>query len=95
MPKLNCNLLSVHKVNKDLKCVTHFTGDSCVFQGRVSGNMIGSAEVKAGLYLLKDSEISNRLMKKFNKSSNKEQIMLLHYQLGISCTFQNSFHHYS
>lgn len=53
VPKLDCNLLSVSKLNSDLNCTTKFFAKSCVFQDLVSGKTIGSAELCAGLYIFK------------------------------------------
>ena len=31
VPNLDCNLISVHKLNRDLNCETKFVANSCVF----------------------------------------------------------------
>ena len=33
VPNLDCNLISVNKLNKDLNCETKFVANSCVFSG--------------------------------------------------------------
>ena len=60
MPNLDCNLISVHKLNRDLNCETKFVANSYVFQDLESGKIIDNAEFSAGLYLLKvkDSPIN-------------------------------------
>ncbi|KAL5812326.1 hypothetical protein ACOSQ3_027276 [Xanthoceras sorbifolium] len=52
VPKLNCNLLSVSKLIKDLNCAVDFRSNACVFQDLHSGKMIGSAKGCTGLYFL-------------------------------------------
>ena len=32
VPNLDCNLISMHKLNRDLNCETKFVANSCVFQ---------------------------------------------------------------
>ena len=53
VPNLDCNLLSVSKLNRDLDCETKFLAESCVFQDLKSGKIIGNAEFCPGLYLLR------------------------------------------
>ncbi|RVW31981.1 Retrovirus-related Pol polyprotein from transposon RE2 [Vitis vinifera] len=48
VPNLDCNLLSISKLARDLQCVTKFYPNSCVFQDLKSGKMIGSAELCSG-----------------------------------------------
>ncbi|KAG2689059.1 hypothetical protein I3760_09G123000, partial [Carya illinoinensis] len=52
VPKLNCNLLSISKLTRDLNCVTKFGSNLCEFQVLDSGKTIGSAKMCSGLYLL-------------------------------------------
>ena len=49
VPKLDCNLLSISKLTRDLNCVVKFFPNFCVFQDLVSGKRIGSARMYAGL----------------------------------------------
>ena len=53
VPKLDCNLLSISKLTRDLNCMTKFCSNRCEFQEVDSGKVIGSAEMHGGLYLLK------------------------------------------
>ncbi|RVW67973.1 hypothetical protein CK203_061867 [Vitis vinifera] len=48
VPNLDCNLLSISKLTKDLKCVTKFFPNHCEFQVMDSGMMIGNAKVHEG-----------------------------------------------
>ena len=50
---LDCNLLLVSKLNRDLNCGTKFLAKSCVFKDLKSGKTIGNIELCPGLYLLK------------------------------------------
>ena len=68
VPNLDCKLLSISKITKDLKCVAKFFPNACVFQVLDSERIIGSTKLCAGLYLFK-VEVSE------NKSS---KVPLLH-----------------
>ncbi|RVW45480.1 Retrovirus-related Pol polyprotein from transposon TNT 1-94 [Vitis vinifera] len=61
VPNLDCNLLSISKLARDLQCVTKFYPNLCVFQDLKSGKMIGSAELCSGLYLLSCGQFSNQV----------------------------------
>ena len=89
VPKLTCNLLSVRKLTKDLKCQANFCSTRCDFQDLESGKTIGSAEECIGLYLLKSPSNQERrvqtarstLFSVFpNFSSNNDAIMLHHFR---------------
>ena len=98
VPNLDCNLLSISKLARDLQCVTKFYPNSCVFQDLKSGKMIGSAELCSGLYLLSCGQFSNQvsqascvqsqsMSESFNSVSNSKvnkdsEIIMLHYRLG-------------
>ena len=53
VPDLDCSLLSVSKLNKDLNCETKFLANSCVFQDLELERMISNVELCASLYILK------------------------------------------
>jgi len=53
VPKLDCNLLSISKITKDLHRVTKFHPHLCEFQALDSRKTIGNAEECVGLYLLR------------------------------------------
>ncbi|RVX06279.1 Retrovirus-related Pol polyprotein from transposon RE2 [Vitis vinifera] len=83
VPNLDCNLLSISKLARDLQCVTKFYPNSCVFQDLKSGKMIGSAELCSGLYLLSCGQFSNQvsqascvqsqsMLESFNSVSNSK-----------------------
>ncbi|RVX23157.1 Retrovirus-related Pol polyprotein from transposon RE2 [Vitis vinifera] len=98
VPNLDCNLLSISKLARDLQCVTKFYPNLCVFQDLKSGKMIGSAELCSGLYLLSCGQFSNQvsqascvqsqsMSESFNSVSNSKvnkdsEIIMLHYRLG-------------
>ena len=98
VPNLDCNLLSISKLARDLQCVTKFYPNLCVFQDLKSGKMIGSAELCSGLYLLSCGQFSNQvsqascvqsqsMLESFNSVSNSKvnkdsEIIMLHYRLG-------------
>lgn len=54
VPSLNCTLISVSKIVKQTKCVALFIDTLCVLQDRFSKTLIGSGEVRDGVYYLKD-----------------------------------------
>ena len=56
VPKLSNNLLSIHKLTKDLNCVVTFFHSHCVFQNLATGKTIGIAEEQNGLYCLPHKE---------------------------------------
>ncbi|RVW79069.1 Retrovirus-related Pol polyprotein from transposon RE1 [Vitis vinifera] len=83
VPNLDCNLLSISKLARDLQCVTKFYPNLCVFQDLKSGKMIGSAELCSGLYLLSCGQFSNQvsqascvqsqsMLESFNSVSNSK-----------------------
>ena len=96
VPNLDCNLLSVSKLNKELDCETKFLAESCVFQDLKSGKIIGNAEFCAGFYLLivnnsPTSECRSRGIKShcqfgsfesFDHSNQVSTIMIWHYCQG-------------
>ena len=93
VPELDCNLLSVSKLNSNLKCETKFLAQYFVFQALESGKTIGSAKLCSRLYLLKAPSplVGHQLNSKCQSvkslkscfHSNKDnEVMLRHYQLG-------------
>ncbi|KAI5407080.1 hypothetical protein KIW84_053362 [Lathyrus oleraceus] len=52
VPKLDCNLLSISKLTKDLKCSTKFFPNQGEFQILESGRTIDNAKECDGLYIL-------------------------------------------
>lgn len=50
VPNLDCNLLSISKLTRDLKNVTKFFSLSCEFQNLDSKRMIGNTKMCARLY---------------------------------------------
>ena len=97
MPNLNCNLLFISKLNRDLNCETKFLAKSCVFQDLKSRKIINNAKLCAGLYLLRvnnsptTSECKNLRVKSHCQFSSFESIdhsnkvstvMMWHYSPG-------------
>ena len=87
VPNLDCNLLSISKLTRDLKCVTKIFPTLCEFQDTDSGTTIGSAELCSGLYLL--NGVSNASSSPVHPHSgfssrvnNESEIMLWHFRLG-------------
>ena len=84
VPRLSTNLVSIHKLTQDLCCNVIFYHNSCVFQDKDLGRMIGRAREQDGLYYLETSS-PNRLSHSFSSesvSTNKEKIWLHHNRLG-------------
>lgn len=52
VPDLDCILLSISKLTRDLACVVKFYPNSCVFQDLELAKIIGSVDLCFGLYLL-------------------------------------------
>lgn len=76
VPKLNCNLLSISQLTRDLNCITKFHSNFCDFQAVDSGKVIGSADMHGGLYLLKQKNLSSRQVHRSScgaKSSPKSE----------------------
>lgn len=57
VPDLDCNLLSVSRLNRYRNCSAIFLVKSCVFQDLDSGRTIDNADYCAGLYLFKASTL--------------------------------------
>ena len=55
VPNLDCNILSISKLNKEKRCITNFSSIHYEFQDLDSGKTIGNAEECSGLYILNDS----------------------------------------
>lgn len=93
VPSIDCNLISVSKLNDDLKCITTFHSTGAVFQDTSLGKTIGSAKLCSGIYLLNTKNTSGRQEKcdspqcqsinKLESPHNKDSaIMMWHYRLG-------------
>nr|AAC67205.1 putative retroelement pol polyprotein [Arabidopsis thaliana] len=55
VPALNCSLISVSKLVKQIKCLALFTDTICVLQDRFSRTLIGTGEERDGVYYLTDA----------------------------------------
>jgi hypothetical protein len=94
VPNLDCNLLSISKLTRDLNCVAKFFPHLCLFQDLDTGKKIGSAKMCSGLYLLKSeiplrrqtqtrSYVSSKGQSALNFHVNKDsEVLLWHYHLG-------------
>ena len=96
MPNVDCNLIFVRNLNRDLICETKFVANSCVFQDLESGKIIGNAEFSTDLYLLnvKDSPFNPKCrtlssqcrsissVQSVSHSNKDSAVMLWHYCLG-------------
>ena len=55
VPKLNCNLVSISKLCKQLNYAVMYFDDFCVIQDRTSRTLIGSGEQRDRVYYYKDT----------------------------------------
>lgn len=83
VPDLNCNLISVSKLNSDLHCETKFFAKYCVFWDLNSGRMIVNAELRASLYLF-DVNTSSVPVSLANKNRINPQCWLVHSLKSVS-----------
>uniref|UniRef100_A0A803LD36 Uncharacterized protein n=1 Tax=Chenopodium quinoa TaxID=63459 RepID=A0A803LD36_CHEQI len=84
VPDFKFNLISVHKLCKDLCCELHFTHDKCFVQTQ-TGQLIHLGNMRAGLYKFQEQEASNRTtLVSDNKASQDavEEAKLWHLRLG-------------
>ena len=77
VPNLSCNIFSISKITKDLKCRAIFESSHCVFQDLESSD---------GLYILDEGTDSHKGQEKtclqiVSCPSNKD-IYLMHFRLG-------------
>ena len=91
VPKLDCNLLSIHQVTHDLQCEAKFRSPDCVLQEVKTGKMLGSGEMRNSLYLLKGTQDEASSSKAHSSSSTnivssiehiENEAMLWHFRLG-------------
>ena len=88
VPNLKCNLLSIGKLTQDSNCKAEFSQSLCSFKDLNSGEMIGNARVKDGLYRIEVNKKSIPDKLSFTagilEGSSREDrnIMLLHFRLG-------------
>ena len=53
VPKLNCNLVSVAKLTKDMNCIVTFSDEFCVLQDHTLRTVIGVGEQRDEVYYYK------------------------------------------
>ena len=73
VPNLDCNLLSISKLTRELNHVTKFFPYSCEFQDLDLGKTISSAKMCLGLYLLKVDDLLEGQTPKANYVASKIQ----------------------
>ena len=94
VPNLECNLLSISKLTRDLHREAKFFSNLCKFQELDSRRMIGNVEMCSRLYLLKGDtplrrrtqnascvSLKSRSILDFCVNKDNE-VMLWHYRLG-------------
>jgi len=87
--KLNCNLVSILKLCKQLKCVVTFYDDSCMIQDRTLKTPIGAGEQTEGVYYFRKSSDqvnavdATSLWNRHLEHSSSEVISLLPHHLGV------------
>lgn len=80
VPKLSNNLLSIHKLTKDLKCAVTFFESHSVFQDLATGRTIGIVKEQDGLYSLPHKE--NKCHQASSAAWSTSKIWLQHKHLG-------------
>lgn len=82
VPSLQCNLLSVHKITRDMNCYVTFFPSYCLFQDQASKRMIGNARARDNLYyLVEDTSVSAANKASLTVTTNAK-ILLWHKRLG-------------
>ncbi|RDX67605.1 hypothetical protein CR513_53499, partial [Mucuna pruriens] len=90
VPKLDNNLISIHRLKQDWNCAMTFFRSHCVIQELTTGRTIGVAKEQGGLYYLQHTKIGNNINKEELPSSQRatsetwaaSQIWLYHKRLG-------------
>nr|KYP76196.1 Retrovirus-related Pol polyprotein from transposon TNT 1-94 [Cajanus cajan] len=87
LPNFQYNLISVSKLTSVLNCTLTFSDNSCWIQNLNTSKMIGTAEAKDGLYLLKGPDkiqSSISMYKSVNSHCNSSFVdkNLWHFRLG-------------
>ena len=89
VPKLSTNLVSIHKLRKDLNCMVTFSSTLCKFQEKNTETMIGLARERNGLYFLRNLmgkialSILSRCLCFLSLLIPKNKIWLYHFVLVI------------
>nr|KYP36220.1 Copia protein [Cajanus cajan]KYP68721.1 Copia protein [Cajanus cajan] len=53
VPQFSCNLISVHKLARDSKCILTYDENRCVLQDQTMKEMIGLGDMHEGVYILR------------------------------------------
>lgn len=52
IPQFSCNLISIHKLTRDLKCTVTYSPCACLIQDQLTRTMISSGDLCDGVYIL-------------------------------------------
>ena len=92
VPRLNCNLVSISKLCKQLNCSVTYFDDVCVIQDRTSRTLIGAGEQREGVYYYKESKVNQvnavstrGLWHKRLGHPSSDVLSLLPRSLGLDC----------
>ena len=76
VPSLQCNLISIAQLCKDMRCLVTFSDDACVLQDRASKIQISAGEQHGGVYYYKHGSLGEIQVNAINYSD------LWHRRLG-------------
>ena len=76
VPTLQCNLISIAKLCKDMRCLVTFSDDNCVLQDCTSRTLIGAGKQLGGVYYYKEGSLGAIQVNSVRESS------LWHNRLG-------------
>ncbi|CAN1338667.1 Retrovirus-related Pol polyprotein from transposon TNT 1-94 [Linum perenne] len=89
VPNLNCNLVSISQLTKDLHCKAVFGKYDCELQEEISGRTIAKSELENALYIIKGEDLESGAGKGgvktaliSSRDSIESQVMLWHTRLG-------------
>lgn len=76
VPKMNCTLISVACLMKDLNCIVTFVDKLCVIRDRTTRTLIGEGEQHGGVYLFRSTEQGYA-----NRAKGVDDMVLWHSRL--------------
>ncbi|KAI5400356.1 hypothetical protein KIW84_065298 [Lathyrus oleraceus] len=77
VPTLSHNLISIHKLTRDLNCKVIFSMSHCVFQDLTTGQTIGIAKEKERLYYFSDDHPKGENISDLESESESESEFLI------------------
>ncbi|XP_013617421.1 PREDICTED: uncharacterized protein LOC106323923 [Brassica oleracea var. oleracea] len=83
VPNLNCTLLSVAKLLKQVGCFAIFTDTLCILQDRFTRTLIGAGEERNGVYVYRDVTIARGHRVKAAEDKNLWHRRLGHPAFGV------------